>query len=288
MYGPAMGQEIEMATQTAPGAARDEDVEYMSGGRSFQTDCSVLRSTSTYLNSPLIRDLYCNEGLRRSGPDVITTSLIPQFYDAFDAVMDREEVERLFEEDAARHPDLAAWLGERYVRNVTMDDVANCAPGTFGAGVRELLESGFKLQFAHLGPAESHWDYMRKRRAQVHDFEHIVTGFKPSMPGEIALFIAHMTSSYRYFTPELAKESSLVSSFLSTTWVLRTALHYPAAMEAMCDALEKGAQLGRSMKRPFVMERWEDYFDWQLPDLRAHFGYPEFAEFRGDWDWVEP
>ena len=70
--------------------------------------------------------------------------------------------------------------------------------------------------------------------------------------------------------------------------MLRTALHYPDAMEAMCDALEKGAVLGRSMARPFYMERWEDYFDWPLPDLRAKFGYPEFTDFRGDWDWVEP
>ena len=108
------------------------------------------------------------------------------------------------------------------------------------------------------------------------------------MAGEIALFISHMTVSARYFRPELAKETSLISSFLSTTWMLRTALHYPQAMEAVCDALEKGAQLGRAMTRPFYMERWEDYFDWQLPDLRAHFGYPEPRDFRGDWDWQEP
>jgi ubiquinone biosynthesis protein COQ4 len=288
MLGSRAEQEDAMATQGKAAGDRDEDVDYMRGGRTFQTDCSVLRSTSQYLNSPLIRDLYCNEGLRRSGPDVITTSLIPQFYDAFDAVMDKAQVERLFERDAAHRPDLAAWLDERYVRNVTIEDVRHCAPGTFGAGVLALLESGFKLQFAHLGPAESHWEYMRKRRAQVHDFEHIVTGYQPSLPGEVALFIAHMTVSSRYFSAQLAKESSLISSFLSTTWVLRTALHYPEAMEAMCDALEKGAQLGRAMARPFYMERWEDYFDWPLPELRAHFGYPEPGNFRGDWDWVEP
>lgn len=277
-----------MATQIAPGAARDEDVEYMSGGRKFQTDCSILRSTSNYLNSPLIRDLYCNEGLRLSGPDVITTSLIPQFYDAFDTLRDENSVARMFSEDAARLPELRAWLDERYLRNVTIDDVRDCAPGTFGAGVRELLDAGFQLQFAHLGPAEGDYDYMRKRRAQVHDFEHIVTGLKPSMPGEIALFIAHMTNSCRYYQPGLAKETALVSSFLSTTWLLRTALHYPEAMEAICDSLEKGAQLGRAMRRPFYMEKWEDYFDWQLADLRAKFGYPEFTDFHGDWDWVEP
>jgi ubiquinone biosynthesis protein Coq4 len=277
-----------MATQEVPGAVRDEDVEYMRGGRSVQSESSLLRSTSKYLNSPLIRDLYCNEGLRKSGGDVITTSLIPEFYDAFDAVTDEAKVDLLFKEDAARLPELAQWLIERYLRNVTLEDVSACADGTFGAGVRHFLESGFKLQFAHLGPAESDFAYLRKRRAQVHDFEHIVTGLMPSLAGEIALYVAHMTSSYRYFQPELAKETSLISSFLSTSWILRTSLHYPEAMEALCDALEKGAQLGRAVPRPFVMERWEDYFDWPLPELRAHFGYPEFTEFQGNWHWQEP
>lgn len=276
-----------MATTVGQGA-REEDVDYMRGGRSFHTDCSVLRSTSAYLNSPLIRDLYCNEGLRRSGPDIITTSLIPQFYDAFDAVTDLGAVERLFEEEAERLAEFGQWLAARHVRNVTMDDVGTCVPGTLGGEVKAMLDAGFKLQFSHLGPAESHFGYMRKRRAQLHDFEHIVTGFKPSLAGEIALYICHMTSSYRYFQPELAKQASLVSSFLSTTWVLRTALHYPHAMEAMCDALEKGAAFGRAMRRPFFMESWEDYFNWPLPELRAHFGYPELADFRGDWDWQEP
>lgn len=267
----------------------NSDVDYLRGGRALPAGGSLLRSTSKYLNSPLIRDLYCNEGLRRASADVVNTALIPDFYQAFDAVIDEAEIARLFREDAARSPDLAAWLDARYLGNITYDQVRNCLPDTLGHSIRALMDQGFKLYFSHLGPAESDFSYLRKRRAQVHDFEHIVTGFPAtSLPGEIALYLAHMTASASYFQPALAKETSLISSFLFTTWTLRTALHYPEAMLAICDAMEKGAALGKALQRPLFMERWEDYLDWRLPDLRARFGIPEPQGFVGDWNWTEP
>jgi ubiquinone biosynthesis protein Coq4 len=271
-------------TETRP----QDDVEYMRGGRSFQTSCSILRSTSKYLNSPVIRELYGNEGLRLSGPDVLTTSLIPEFYEAFDAVLDQDETARLFREDARRLPDLAEWLEQRYVANLTYDQVKDCPPDTLGYGVKALMDDGFKLYFSHLGPAESDLSYLRKRRAQVHDLEHIVTGYPAtSMAGEIGLYVAHMASSFSYFQPRLAKEIALISSFLFTTWTLRTSLHNPHAMLAICDAMEKGSALGKRLRRPLFMERWEDYLDWPLPKLRAQFNVPEPENFVGDWSWVE-
>jgi ubiquinone biosynthesis protein COQ4 len=266
-----------------------DDVDYMMGGRSFQTSCSILRSTSKYLNSPLVRELLSNEALRTSGPDVITTSLIPEFYQAFNPLRDEAEVARMFKEDAARLPELAAWLDERYVANLTYDDVKNCAPGTLGHGIKGLIDQGFQLYFSHLGPADSDFEYMRKRRAQVHDLEHLVTGFPgTALAGEQALYVANMTSTYNYFQPRLAKEIALVSSFLFSAWTLRTSLHFPEQMLAMCDAMEKGSILGKRLKRPLFMEKWESYLDWPLTKLRAHYDLPEPAGFVGDWNWVEP
>jgi ubiquinone biosynthesis protein Coq4 len=288
--GPAGVQRSGATWEVEVDPSRPEsDVDYLRGGRGPPASGSLLRSTSKYLNSPVIRDLYCNEGLRRASPDVLNTALIPDFYEAFDAVVDQAQVARLFREDAARRPDLAAWLEARHLANLSYDQVRDCPPGTLGHGVKGLMDRGFKLYFSHLGPAESDFSYLRKRRSQVHDIEHIVTGFPGvSLPGEIALYLAHMTASARYFHPVLAKETSLISSFLFTTWTLRTALHYPEAMLAICDAMEKGVALGKAVRRPLFMERWEDYLDWPLPELRARFGIPEPEGFVGDWGWREP
>jgi len=266
-----------------------DDLDYMTGGRRFETSCSILRSTSKYLNSPVIRDVLCNEALRTSGPDVLSTSLIPEFNEAFEAVLDHAEVARFFREDAARVPDLAAWLGERYLGDVTLDRVKDCMPDTLGFGVKGLLEQGFKLYFGRLGPAVSDWEYLRKRRGQTHDMEHIVTGFPgTALAGEIALFVANITAIHNYFQPRLAKEIALQSAYLLSTWTMRAALHFPEAMPAVCDGMEKGSILGKRLRRPLFMERWEDYLDWPLTRLRAHLNFPELGERVGDWAWVEP
>jgi len=271
------------------GARPHDDLDYMTGGRRFETSCSVLRSTSKYLNSALVRELLSNEALRTSGPDVCTTSLIPEYYEAFNPLRDEADVARMFKEDAARLPELAAWLEARYVANLTYDQVKDCATGTLGHGIKGLIDQGFQLYFSHMGPADSDFEYVRKRRAQVHDLEHLITGFPgTALAGEQALYVATMISTYNYFQPRLAKEITLISSFLFSAWTLRTSLHFPEKMPAICDAMEKGSALGKRLKRPLVMERWEEYLDWPLPDLRARFDIPEPGGFVGDWAWVEP
>lgn len=122
----------------------------------------------------------------------------------------------------------------------------------------------------------------------MHDLEHLLTGYPTGVPGEMGLYVANMVSTYDYFQPPLAKEIALISSFLFSTWTMRISLHHPEAMPAVCDAMEKGTILGKRLKRPFFMERWEEYLDWPLPDLRARFDIPEPERFVGDWAWLEP
>jgi ubiquinone biosynthesis protein Coq4 len=220
---------------------------------------------------------------------VITTTLIPEYYAAMEPLIDHEELARRIREDAARLPEFGTWLDERFSGHITPSDVRACVPGTLGHGVKRLFDQGFQLYFGRLGPAPSDFEYVRKRRAEVHDLEHIVTGFPgTALAGEMALYAANMVSTYAYFQPKVAKEVALVSSFLFSAWMLRTSLHFPDKMPAMCDAMEKGVTLGRALRRPLFMERWEDYLDWPLGALRAHFGIPEPGGFIGNWNWVEP
>jgi ubiquinone biosynthesis protein COQ4 len=265
-----------------------DDVEYMRGGSDFRSTSSILMSSSKYLNSPLIRDWICNEALRRPASDASTIARAPEFYQALDAVFDRETTARLFREDCERLPDLAAWLKERYVGAITYDQVAGAAEGTLGHRVKALLDSGMKLYFGRLGEAESDFEYVRKRRSQVHDIEHIVTGFPAtSIAGEMALSLTHIVSSHNYYQPRLAKETALTSTFYVSAWMLRTPLHSPEVMIALCDAMKRGVAMGERLKRPLYMEKWEEYLDWPLPELRAHFGIPDPGAFVGNWDWAE-
>jgi ubiquinone biosynthesis protein Coq4 len=227
--------------------------------------------------------------LRASGPDVLATTLVPAANEAFEAVQDRRAVARWIREDAERLPEFKAWLEARYSGNITYDQAAACAPGTLGHEIKLFLDKGFQLYFGRIGPAETDWEYIRKRRGQLHDIEHIVTGFPgTAIAGEIALFLVNITAIHNYFQRPLAKEIGLFFSYLLSTWTMRVTLHYPEVMPAICDGMEKGSIVGKRLKRPLFLERWEDYLDWPLTELRAHFDIPEPGGFVGDWDWVEP
>jgi ubiquinone biosynthesis protein COQ4 len=266
-----------------------DDDAYMKAGLSFHSDCSILRSSSKYLNSPLVRDIYCNEGLRRSGPDILATSLIGEANEAFESVQDHQHVAWLIREEAKRAPEFGAWLDARYSGNITYEQAAACAPDTLGHHIKLFLDAGFKLYFGRIGPAESDWEYIRKRRGQLHDIEHLVTGFPgDSFAGEIALFLANITSIHNYFRPALAKEIALFLSYLLSTWTMRATLHWPEVMPAVCDAMEKGSIAGKRLRRPMFLERWEDYLDWPIPKLREHMNIPEPGGFVGAWNWLEP
>jgi ubiquinone biosynthesis protein COQ4 len=278
----------DFTVATSQKAQMADDVEYMRAGMSLESSSSILLSSSKYLNSPLIRDWICNEALRRPGPDANTIARTPEFYHALEQVFDHETTARLIREDAQRLPDLGQWLRERRLCNITAEDVRSCAPGTLGHAIKLLLDKGYKLYFGRLGEAESDFEYIRKRRAQIHDIEHIVTGFPAdSIAGEVALSTSHVTVSYNYYQPRLAKETTLTSSFYISAWILRTTLHTSEVMPAVCDALQRGAELGKRLRRPLYMEPWEDFLDWQLTDLRARFDMPEQTGFVGNWDWSE-
>lgn len=264
-----------------------DDVDYMRGGIRFETSSSILRSTSKYLNSPLFREVFCNEALRKSGPDMLTTSLVPDFYAASDPLLDREAIARRIAEDAARLPEFAAWLKERPAGNIAYDDVRNCAPGTLGHGVKVLLESGFRIYFGRLGEATSDFDWIRQRRGQIHDLEHIVTGYPTTLIGEIGLSVANIVFTYRYLQPELARDVVLVQNYLLAARVMRLTLHHPEAVLTMLDAVERGKALGEAVRRPLFMERWEDHLDEHLPTLRARYAIPEPAHDER-WNWSEP
>jgi len=54
---------------------------------------------------------------------------------------------------------------------------------------------------------------------------------------------------------------------------------------AILEASALGVEMAKRLKTPILMARWEDYFDWPLEEIRAHFGI-EGAPPEGAWDWT--
>lgn len=270
---------------TKYGLAPDE-VRYMQGGVEPAAP-SIINTNSKFLNNPFYRDAYAQIALRRNGPDLPSTYIIPLASRAIGEVTDYAKFQRLIDDEKAHKPEFAQWLRERRHTPFRPQDLIDHAPGTLGHTIREfLVGSGYSMEQLQMAgvQAANDIDYISQRRAAVHDIEHMVTGFGTNACGEKGLVWSNIASLFTYFSPELAHEMSAGLVFLSTATLQQYSLHYPAAFAATLEAVRSGIEMGQSLKRPLLLEPWEDMLDWQIEDIASHLGIE-----RGPgkaWDWT--
>ena len=265
------------------------DAEYMEGKpKSLDQFGSVIMTSSKYLNSARLRDLYAQEGLRKNGKDVPQTYFVHQTTQALAEVTDEAECEALVAREKARLPDFAAWLDARVLTDFTLDELKGFGPHTFGGKVYAYFSSqpGFELNFINRGLApDTDYKYVKKQRLLAHDLEHMISGFGPNTVGEYALIACNLKSYYAYFAPELVSRMILMSGFLMSTGLMKTHLHYPALMAEMMDGVRQGTNMGDALKRPLFMTDWRGYLGWTIEDIRNDLNIVG-APPAGHWDWT--
>jgi ubiquinone biosynthesis protein Coq4 len=262
----------------------EAEIRYMQGDVA-PVASSILTSTSKYLNNPYYRDAFAQFGLRRFGNDLPETYLIPNMNRALAETRDDVEYYRLFEAEKKVRPELAAFCARRYEPSYRPDEMRHYAPGTLGATIRDFIElSGMDMQFQKRGlePATD-LEFVLKRRAHLHDIEHMVTGFGPSSLGEVALAIMNVTATAAYFSPRLAKYISEAGNFVVSTGLYRTSLHHPEMLPHYLEAIQLGIEAGRAIKLPLFLIDWDSHLDWPLEDIATDTG---FRRGPGEaWDW---
>jgi ubiquinone biosynthesis protein COQ4 len=270
-----------------PAAMSDAEAQYMRGVGREPAKPSVLVSNSKFLSDPYYRDTWAQFSLRRVGNDVAETYLIPNMSKALAAVTDVAEFIQLIEAEKVKYPLFGEWLAAKRLKIYKPDELEGHADGTLGAEIRTfLLESGMDIDFIMKNEApKSDFDYLLKRRGASHDIEHMVTGFGPVHAGEVALGFANVTSTARFFTPELAHYLSSATMFTSTAGLYRDSLHYPATLPTMLEAVRMGIQAGESVNKPLFMVDWEDYLDWPLAEIAAHLNIKRGPATA--WDWTK-
>jgi hypothetical protein len=85
---------------------------------------SVLISNSTYLNNPYYRGAYATQALRRHGPDLPPTYMVPLMVRALEETTDYRRMAQLIVEEKKRRPEFGAWLDERRYTSYRRDDLA--------------------------------------------------------------------------------------------------------------------------------------------------------------------
>jgi ubiquinone biosynthesis protein COQ4 len=264
------------------------DREYMEGkARPLSDYGSVLMTSSKFLNSARMRDVYAQEGLRKVGHDVPPTYMVHQAAMTFAELTDEAEVEALLVKEKGRYAEFAAWLDRRSLADFTIAELSAYKPDSLGGIVHEYLtRTGFDLNHSKRGlqPTSDH-SYMQKQRVVGHDIEHIVTGLLPNPLGEYALISCNLATYYKFFSPDFASEMTRMSGFLLSTGTMKLNLHYPALMGEFLNANRIGIEMGQGMTKPLLIADWRAYLDWTIADIREELnilGSPP----AGTWDWT--
>lgn len=158
--------------------------------------------------------------------------------------------------------------------SVTLDDVADCAPGTLGAAYRSfIVDNSLEANLAtnyhefHAKLTESgaldrlpaDLAYMIVRGFQIHDFMHVVTDHGPSIPGELGMAAFHFAQlQFPYHAFRLAVTTAHIA-YVS-----------PKDIATAMDALAAGWTMGRTWENLHFVH-WEDELNTPLADLRARY-----------------
>jgi len=264
------------------------DREYMEGkAKPLSEYGSVLMTSSRFLNSAEMRDVYAQEGLRKDGLDVPATYMVHKAAMAINALTDDAYVAGLVAAERAKNPEFAAWLDKRSLSNFTLDDLKGFAPGTLGGILHDyLFTNGFDLNHSKRGlvPTDDYSFYL-KQKVVSHDIEHIVSGLGPNLIGEHALIACNLKCNYDYFSPELACEVTRMSGFLMSTGVMKINLHSPHLMGEYLNAVALGVKMAEGMKRPLIVNDWRDYLAWTIDDIRKDLNIVG-APPPGHWEWT--
>lgn len=250
------------------------EAAYMLGGKE-PVRGSVPATTSRFLDSPLFSHAYTVLALRRYGDDVAITYDIPSMQRGLGDIMDGPGLMKALMQERAINPDFAGWLDRRRYTSWNPEALADHAPGTLGATIRNfIVDSGMTIEFVNADlEITNDIDFLFKRNGACHDIQHMVTGFGANIAGEVALALMNVTSTAASIAPELAERIYLPNLFVSSGAYMRSGLHYGAGMPILLEAIERGIAAGRALKKPLLTVEWEDYLDWPTEEIAADLGF---------------
>ena len=252
----------------------------MTSVKPVATQSSVLVSSSSWLNQPLLRDWIATQYLRRNGSDRMTASdtadgLIPLLGE----LRDPARVAALIAHEKAINPRFKAWTEERYISQLTREDFAQYAPDTVG-GIyyRYQVDHNIQLNLARemIVPKDD-FDFMRFRFGQIHDYEHIVAGGGFNTLGEVYPYFVRLASTFTHLSPDLALAFGDLYIIGGFRLPLRSGLNYPECFLSVLDNMARAIRIGMNSD-PIFMARFEDVLDMPPAKAREALGIREAVD----------
>ena len=219
--------------------------------------------------------------LRRNGADVpIPSDPASGLLQALDDIRDDAEVIRMINEEKERNPSFRDWINERYLSTLSVEDFEKFDPDSFG-GIyyRYLTDNGFKLNLGYDDPVpENDLQFIRIRSAQIHDYEHLMTGGGFNSMGEMIPAFCRMSNPFVHYSPDLALNIAPHYVFLGYRMVMRSFLHYPQTWPMTLDLITQGIEVGLASDSVYEA-RYEDVLHLPVPEAREKLGFRKAKDF---------
>lgn len=260
----------------------DRDYSYFKSGiLQAEPTSSTLLSTSKYLNHPGLRDWLATHFLRRNGPDVpIPSDAASGLLQSLDEIRDDAEFQWLIDAEKERNPSFKAWIEEKWLSTMQVEDFAHFDPESFG-GIfyRYMVENGIALNLGYKDPKpKSDIEFIKIRSAQIHDYEHLMTGGSFNSLGELIPLFSRIANPFSHYSPEMAMNIAPHYIFLSYRMVMRAFLHYPQTWPTVLQLIERGITVGRASASVYEA-RYEDALHLPIPEAREMLGFVGAEDF---------
>jgi ubiquinone biosynthesis protein Coq4 len=161
----------------------------------------------------------------------------------------------------ASHPEIRQMFEERYLTpDYSLADLAIYEPGTLGyAYYHHMIDNGFSPDFFPIVKVVDDATFFTLRMRQTHDIWHVLTGYNPTVTGEIALQAFYQSQT-----------NGLLNSMLIGAGVFHIGLFDITNMGTFLDAISEGRQRGLQA-RPLAPGKWETMWSRSLADVRRDY-----------------
>jgi ubiquinone biosynthesis protein Coq4 len=222
------------------------------------------------------------ESLRRNGHDYPLLTGLAELVTAIDEVRDREQTERMIQNERSANEKLDAWFAERFISTYTLDDLGRNPAGSIGRQLHDHMASlGLSVELLPQRMADPDWapksdiDYFTLRSGQTHDFDHLIGEVGFDVVAEPFTFGLRTGNMFAHVSPELAGALQTTISFVILPWLTRAMLHYPAAWPKMWENINYGYEMGSQSEMLFTV-KWEDYLHLSPAEAREALGVRGF------------
>jgi ubiquinone biosynthesis protein Coq4 len=238
-----------------------------------QTDNSVLRSSSKYLNDPELREWVAMILLRKNGADYEPPREMGPLVAILHRLRDHDRIEDMFREERKTNPQFDAWMSEGFISNYKLEDFKDYPPETVGGKFYEYIYgNGYPLKLMSWTQPKTQLEFYNLRSGQTHDFEHILCGGGFNYMGELVPYWYRLTNVFKFINnKKLAGELSVIQILGSLRYTVRTILHYPQVWPVCVNAIQRGTKVGQESEALF-MAKLEPVFDLPLAEARERLG----------------